>query len=302
MSRFESLAVFARVADRGNFAAAARDLGLSPAMVGNHVRALEVWFGSPLILRTTRQQTLTDTGKMVLDRARVLLDGMADLDALAQPADELSGTLRIAAPIGIGRYHVGPAARAFAARHPRVEIEMRLSDTIEDMVREGLDLAVRNGPVPGNEASLVGRVIARQELVLVAAPAYLGRAGIPVTLDDLLKHRTVRYSRYGRPRNWLFPDGGSMRQIDPPTAFMADHIETLLDAAVDGSGIARLPHWLVASPIAEGALQLVLPAQEPLVIDTYLVRPATHAPSARVIAAGDYIAKATGRSMQTRAP
>lgn len=298
MSRFDSLAVFTRVADLGSFAAAARAMGISPAMVGNHVRALESWFGAPLLLRTTRQQTLTDTGRLVLDRARALLDGMSELDSIAEQPEQLSGTLRIGAPVGIGRYHVGPAARAFAGGHPGLKLELRLSDTVEDMVKAGLDLAVRNGPVPGNEASLVARVIARQELLLVASPAYLDRAGEPATLNALMRHRTVRYSRYGRPRSWAFEIDGATVQMDPPAAFMADHIETLLDAARDGFGIARLPGWLVASALRDGLLRGVLPEQPPLVIDTYLVRPATRVPPPRVMMAADHLATAIARSMK----
>ncbi len=297
MGRFDSLLVFARVAVLGSFAAAARDLGMSPAMVGNHIRNIETWFGGPLLLRTTRRQSLTDLGQLVLTRVHELLDGMSQLDAMAERPERLAGVLRITAPTAIGRYHVGPAARAFSALHPDVNVELRLSDSIEDMVKEGLDLAIRNGPTPGNEASLIVRVIARQTLVLVASPAYLERAGEPMIVYDLMRHRTVRYSRYGRPRSWLFHTGSDIVQIDPPAGFMADHIETLLDAARDGSGIARLPSWLVAAAISDGSLRLVLPAQPPLVFDTYLVRPAATALSARVTAAADYLAAALARSI-----
>lgn len=297
MSRFASLTVFARVADLGSFAAVARDLGISPAMVGNHIRSLEAWFGGPLLLRTTRQQTLTDVGLAVLDRARRLVDGMSELEVLAERPEDLSGIVRIAAPLGIGRHHVGPAARAFAALHPNVATELRLSDSIEDMVKGGLDLAVRNGPLPGNEASLIARVIARQELMLVAAPAYLDHEGVPGSLDDLMLHRTVRYSRHGRARSWLFPGEAAMRQIDPPTSFMADDIATLLDAVCEGAGIAWLPDWLVRSSIVGGALLHVLPGQAPLVIDTLLVRLATREAPGRVTAAAEFLADAIARSI-----
>lgn len=298
MSRFDSLAVFVRVADLGSFAAAARALGISPAMVGNHVRSLESWFGVPLLLRTTRQQTLTDTGRMLLERARALLDGMSELDAIAERPEQLSGTLRIGAPVGIGRFHVGPAARSFVKKHPELKLELRLSDTVEDMVKGELDLAVRNGPVPGNEASLVARVIARQKLLLVASPAYLDRAGEPAALDALMQHPTIRYSRHGRPRGWMFETGGTTVRMDPPTVFMADHIETLLDAACDGIGIARLPDWLVASALRDGSLHEVLPGQPPLIIDTYLVRPATRVTPPRVMMAADHLAMEIARSMK----
>lgn len=298
MNRFESLSVFARVVDRGSFAAAARDLGLSPAMVGNHIRALEAWFASPLLLRTTRQQTLTDKGRLVLRQARRMLEDMAELEASAQQSNDLDGPLRIAAPIGLGRHHVAPAARAFGALHPNLQIELRLSDSVEDIVKEGIDLAVRNGPIPGSEASLIARVIARQSLLLVAAPSYLDVAGSPGSIHDLTQHRTVRYSRYGRPRPWMFPTKASMVQVDPPTSFMADDIDTLLDAARDGCGIAWLPDWLVAPALGEGTLQRLLPSQRALVIDTYLVRHAARAAPVKVTRAAEHLAAALSRSMK----
>ena len=229
--------------------------------------------------------------------ARTLLLEMSELNALVEHPDEPTGTLRIAAPVGIGRHHVGPAARAFGATHPGIQVELRLSDTVEDMVKAGLDLAIRNGPIPGNEASLVARVIARQELVLVAAPTYLDRAGEPANVDALIHHRTVRYSRHGRPRGWSFEVDAQTLHIDPPTAFMADHIETLLDAACEGAGIARLPGWLVAKGLRDGRLRRVLPHEPTLIINVYLVRPVVRVPPPRVTMAADFLATTLAQSM-----
>jgi DNA-binding transcriptional LysR family regulator len=161
-----------------------------------------------------------------------------------------------------------------------------------------LDLAIRNGPVPGNETSLIARVIARQELVLVAAPTYLDRAGDPASLDALMRHRTVRYSRHSRPRSWSFEVDAQILQIDPPTAFMADHIETLLDAAYEGAGIARLPSWLVAEGLRDGRLRRVLPHEPPPIINVYLVRPVTRIVPTRVMMVGDYLATTLAQSMK----
>lgn len=298
MNRLKSLAVFVRVVELGSFAAAARDLGLSPAMVGNHVRALERWFSAPLLVRTTRQQSLTDAGHEVLTRARHVLAGMTALEAMAENQEEPSGPLRLSAPIGIGRHFVAPALRGLAQRFPGLQVELRLSDVPEDMVKSGLDLAVRNGPLLGGEASLVARVIARQALHLAASPKYLAACGALRTLGDLQQHKTIRYCRNGRPRPWLFPSDGTVEQIDPPTAFMADDIESLCDAARDGLGITWLPAWLLAPHIAAGSLERILPEQEPFVIDTYLIRPATPHPSAKVLLAADVLAKEISRRLK----
>jgi DNA-binding transcriptional LysR family regulator len=297
MDRLKSLDVFARVATLGSLAAAARDTGLSPAMVGNHVRALEAWFAKPLLVRTTRRQALTDAGREVLAEARSIQAGLDALERIRERGDEPSGILRVAAPLGIGRHHVAPLLRTLANRHPRLEIELRLSDFAEDLVTSGVDLAVRNGPLTGNESSLVARAAARQFLLLAAAPAYLEKAGRLWTLGDLMSHRAVRYSRHGRPRPWLFPNGDDLLQYDPPTAFMADEIDTLRDAACEGLGICWLPDWLLAECFAEGTLERVLPEAQMLVIDTYIVRPALQHPPGKVLLAADFLAKGLGRSM-----
>lgn len=297
MSRFESLMVFARVADLGSFAAAARSLGMSPAMVGNHVRLLEGWFEAPLVIRTTRRQALTDLGQIVSDHAKSLAGQMAGLDALSGSKSALTGIIRVSTPVALGHHHIAPALLAIAELHPQLCVEMRASDIVEDMVSEGLDIAIRNGPILGNEASLMARVIGRQHLLLIASPSYMDRFGEPQSLDELMRHRTIRYSRHGRPRPWDFPVGDETVRIDPPTFFMADHVDTLLRAACDGLGIARLPDWLAHPAIRSGSVREILPHQTPLRTDIFLVRPATHVASRKVAMVADFLADAVARSL-----
>jgi len=258
--------------NRGSFAAAARDLGLSPAMVGNYVRALEEWFRTPLLLRTTRQQSLTEEGREVAERAAAILDEMTALEEVARRGSDPEGDVRISAPVGIGRHFVAPIIRRVSLQYPKLRIELRLSDQPEDLVRSGLDLAIRNGPLAGGE-SMIARVVGRRPLVLAAAPVYADSCGLPASLDDLRSRRTVRYSRDGRPRPWLFPTDDGLIQLDPPTGFMSDDIEALRDAAVDGVGITWLPDWLLAPHFEDGSLVQVLPDQPAFSIETFLVRP-----------------------------
>ncbi|MDP9810182.1 DNA-binding transcriptional LysR family regulator [Rhizobium tibeticum] len=272
MDQLKALKVFCRIIELGSFAAAARDLGLSPAMVGNHVRALEEWYGTPLLLRTTRQQNLTEEGREVAERATAILAEMTALEEVAKRGSDPEGHVRISAPVGIGRYFVAPIMRRLSLQYPKLRVELRLSDQPEDLVRSGVDLAIRNGPLVGGE-SLIARVVARRPLVLAAAPAYASTSGMPASLDDLRSHRTVRYCRDGRPRPWLFPTDEGLVQLDPPTGFMSDDIEALRDAAVDGVGITWLPDWLLASHFEDGSLVQVMPNQPAFSIETFLVRP-----------------------------
>lgn len=288
MNHLKSLRVFTRVVELGSFAAAARELGLSPAAVGNHVRSLETWFGASLLLRTTRQQSLTEEGREVIEQATAILDGMTALDNLACRNLEPAGPVSISAPIGIGRQFVAPIIHRLLQKHPSLRIDLRLSDRPEDLVKSGLDLAVRNGPLAGGE-TLIARSVARQTLVLGAAPSYARRRGLPANLEELRKHDTVSYSRNGRPRRWLFPTDDGMVQIEPPASFMATDIGTLCDAAINGLGIIWQPEWLLAPHFESGALIPVMVDQPALTIDTYLVRPDASPPK-RVRIAADFIA------------
>lgn len=300
MDRLRSLTTFVRVVELGSLAAAARDLGMSPAMAGNHIRSLEAWFAAPLLLRTTRQQRLTDAGHEVLAEARNVLAGMTALERTAERTGDLSGPIRLSASVAVGRHYVAPALRELLRRHPRLSVELRLSDYPEDLVRSALDLAVRNGPLSGGEASLVARMIARQPLQLAASPGYLAAAGTPKTLAEIERRSTVRYCRDGRPRAWPFPTEGGLIHLDPPTSFIADDVESLCDAARDGLGIALLPGPLLDPYFADGSLVRVLPDQPPSMIDIYLVRPNALYPSQKVLEVADFLADAIPRAMRLK--
>lgn len=298
MSRFDSLSIFVRVVELGSFAAAARDLDMSPAMVGNHVRTLEAWFGAPLLLRTTRQQSVTDLGREVMARSQGILGSMHALDEIASRESQLTGVLHISAPLGIGRHYIAPALRHFASRHENLQIDLQLSDRVEDMVKVGFDLAVRSGPLLGNEASLVARLLVRQKLFLVATPDYLNRCSAPKSINDLQSHKTVRYSRYGRPRSWYLNYRGEIVKLDPPTVFMADSVEALCDAVRDGIGIGWLPEWLVNSYLKEGQLQRVLPHVPSYIVETFLVWPASKTTPLKVKMAIAHLTEEIGSAMR----
>jgi DNA-binding transcriptional LysR family regulator len=288
MNHLHALRVFARVIELGSFAAAARDLGLSPATVGNHVRALEKWFGASLLLRTTRQQSLTEEGREVARYATAIIASLSALEDVARRNLDPAGPVRISAPIGIGRHFVAPAVQRLLQRYPKLRIDLHLSDQVEDLVKSRLDIAVRNGPLVGGEG-LIARSVARQTMLLGAAPAYAEKAGLPTTLDELRAHKAVCYSQGGRPRLWLFPTAEGMVQIDPTPNFMATDIETLCDAALCGLGIIWQPEWLLAPHFESGALLPVMADKPAMTIDTYLVRPDAPPPH-RVRVAADFLA------------
>ncbi|MDQ0469331.1 LysR family transcriptional regulator [Labrys wisconsinensis] len=272
MDRLASMAVFIRAVDLGSFAAAAAALGLSAPMVGKHVRFLEERLGVRLLNRTTRRQSLTEFGRTYYERCRTVLAEADAADALA--ADQLAapcGRLRVAMPVHFGRRCVVPVLMALAREHPGLELDLSLGDPIVDLAESGHDLAVRTG-VLEDRGGLVARRLARQRMLVCAAPSYLDRHGRPRTLDDLTRHQAIVYRRSGRVRPWLFPrQGQSAAEIMPVGRLRLDDLDAIADAAADGMGLAWLPGWLVRERIRAGTLLALLPDQPHYLYDCHAV-------------------------------
>lgn len=270
MDRLESMAVFVRAVDLGSFAAAAAALDLSGPMVGKHVRFLEERLGVRLLNRTTRRQSLTEFGRAYYERCRVVLAEAEAADALA--ADQLSeprGKLRVAMPALFGRHCIMPVLLELARRHPALEFDLSLGDPIVDLAENGCDLAIRTG-VLDDRAGIIARRVARQRMILCAAPSYLADHGTPLGVEDLAGHACVIYRRSGRIRPWLFPTAqGQPREFMPNGQLRLDDLAAIADTATAGMGLAWLPSWLVRERITAGALVKLLPDQPDYLYDAY---------------------------------
>lgn len=259
MLPFAELAVFAAVVDAGGFTAAAARLGLSKAAVSEHVRRLEDRVGARLLNRTTRRIALTEAGAACHARARAMT---AEAEAAAAIAETLQaepvGVLRVTAPQTFGPLHVVPALAAFAARHPRLDVELTVTADSVDLVRERLDLAIRIGPLP--DSTLVARRVAMAGLMIVAAPAYAARRGLPRAPADLLAHDAIRFTPLGWGAEWRIADpGGRPRRVPIRPRLVTDSGEALLEAARAGLGLALVPDWMAHRALAAGDLVPVLP-------------------------------------------
>jgi DNA-binding transcriptional LysR family regulator len=278
MDRFFAMQVFVRVAERGSFSAAARALGISQPSASQHVAALEAELGTRLIQRTTRRLALTDAGTRYLEQATVVLDALAAADAVVKedPA-QLQGRLRVQAPSGLGQCWVAPLLVSFQAEHPEVRVELSLDDRVADVVAEGVDLAVRLGPLPSN--GLVARHVGRVERVLVASPAYLARQGVPRTPEQLCAYPHVRFSgSVDHPLRLIGPDGPVTLSVSP--GFVANNSFVLIAALVAGRGIGGVQLPLVRDELARGALVRVLDAFTYPPLDMHVVLPTRrHVPS-----------------------
>lgn len=299
MDRLESMAVFVRAVDLGSFAATAVALDLSGPMVGKHVRFLEERLGVRLLNRTTRRQSLTDFGRAYYERCRVVLAEAEAADALA--ADQFSeprGKLRVTMPAHFGRHCVTPVLLKLARQYPMLELDLSLSDRFADLAEDGYDLAIRTGDLD-DKAGVIARRVARQGMVVCAAPSYLRIHGEPRRIEDLADHQAIVYRRLGQVvQPWLFVrEGQSVQEITPTGRLRLDDLDAIADAAADGMGLAWLPYWLVRERIEAGALVALLPDQPRYLYDCHALWLQTPHLPLKVRLAVDALAAALPKSM-----
>lgn len=290
MSTLANLETFVTAVRSGSFAAAARQLGVSPAMVGRRIQALEERYGARLIERTTRAQRLTGLGESFYAQAATVLDAAEELDELTHSTPgRLEGRIRLTGPATLGIHRLAGIVAKFCDANPAVTVEMNLNDRRADIVAEGFDFAVRIGALPSS--SMVARVIGTYRLVVCAAPGYLDRHGTPQTPDDLKTH-TCLLNLNMVPRNrWPFigPDGKELiAEVDG--GLQIDNGEAQLAAALEGAGIVYLPVDLAKATLASGQLVRVLPDWTTLTMPINLVYPSRRLQPRRVTALMDAIA------------
>ena len=287
MDRLESMEVFVAVVEAKSLSAAAQRLGLSATMVGKHLRELERRLGVRLLNRTTRRQNLTEAGELFLERCRAVLREVAEAeDAVAAARGAPAGLLRIGAPISFGVARLAPALSAFLAAHPKVEVELSLSDARTDAIGEGFDAAFRVGPLP--DSNLIARPLAPYRMIVCAAPAYLAARGSPQTPQDLAAHACLGLTHWGLRHAWRFdgPDGGV--EIPIQYRLRIDNGPALRAAALAGAGIIRQPEALVGEDVAAGRLTALLPGYDLPARPMYLVYPPDRTPTAKLKAFVDF--------------
>lgn len=261
MDRLMSMRVFQKVIDEGGFAAAARALDMSPAVVTRLVADLENHLGTRLLHRSTRRLSLSVAGETYLGRVRAILQDIDEAHALASSqTHELEGVLRVLAPPVLASHVLAPLIAGFRQLYPKILLNIEVASFKEPPI-EDYDITL----MPTDEAfdaDVIARKISSTEAVLVASPAYIERKGAPATPQDLAKHEVLRLKAPGlRPRTWrLF---NSARQDDPldvavEPGLWINHTDTLLRAALDGAGITSVAVDLVAPYLTRGELVRVL--------------------------------------------
>lgn len=256
MDMMSNLKAFATTARTGSFSATARELGVAPSVVTKRVEQLEAALRTRLFERTTRLVTPTDAGRRHLPRVRALIaEYDATLAAMTARTGALSGHLRLKVPTTLGERVLGPALAAFQRRHPAVSLDIALIDGPVNPVEAGFDVAIGAfTPTFGGVMDFPLRPLRRH---LCAAPAYLAAHGVPRHPRDLLAHACLDFAPSGRVWSFRGPEGPVSVEVMPRLA--ANDGQVLLEAALEGNGIALLGTYLTAAPLAEGRLVVVLP-------------------------------------------
>jgi DNA-binding transcriptional LysR family regulator len=277
MADLETLETFATAVRTGSFAAAARVLGITPAMVGRRIQGLEQRYGARLIERTTRAQRLTEAGETFLVRAEAVLDAAAELDdSMSAGPGRLEGRIRMTGPATLGIHSLAAIVARFQAANPAVTVEMILADRRMDLVADGFDFAVRIADL--KDSSMIARRIGTYRLMLVASPAYLERYGAPASPADLSAARCL-INLNMTPRNrWPVSRNGKVETADVDGGLQIDNGEALRAATIEGAGISYMPIDLVEPDIAAGRLVRVLTGWQTMTIPIYLVHPSRRVP------------------------
>lgn len=251
------MTAFVRAVETGGFSAAAREMGLTPSALSKLVTRLEDRLGARLLQRTTRRLQLTAEGEAFYARAKPILSAMDEAEAeVAEAGASPRGMLRLYCGSTFGTHQLAPAIPRFQARHPGVEIDITISDQPLGAMQEGVDLAIRIGPLV--ESSLVARRICNLERVICAAPGYLAQHGTPRTPDDLQQHNCLWITSLPALRRWPFDTDDGIRVVHVGGNVATNNADTLLQLALAGVGITRLVDVVVAEAIRNGSLVPIL--------------------------------------------
>lgn len=258
MDRHQAMQCFCRVVETGSFAAAARDLGVARSVVTKTVQSLEQWTGARLLARSTRSMQLSDAGERFYAYCRrALADTEQMLGSMHAASRALSGRLVVAAPVSLTLAFLAGHLHAFQAEHPGVELELRLSDRPVDLIRDGIDVALR-GQARLDDSSLVATPLMVMERSVCASPAYWDRHGRPAHPTDLARLNCLPYLLGSDAQQWQFDGADGRHRVEVRGSFRADNSLLLIDALLRDVGVALVPTVMALAPLREGRLETVL--------------------------------------------
>lgn len=258
MEGMGAIPIFVAVVESKSFSGAARKLGVSKSAISKRIRQLEDRLGTQLLHRSTRKLSLTEAGERYFVHASDALTAAQKAeDAALELQVAPKGRLKINVPMSFGRLHVAPVIADFLRLYPEIEIDMIMDDRVIDLVDGGYDIAIRAGTL--SDSSLIARKLAPCHNVLCAAPAYLDKCNQPNAPSDLVDHNCLHYAYFSDFHEWTFYSSNEPVKIQTNGSYQVNNSEALLEATLDGLGIARFPTFIAGPLLASGKLTRLLP-------------------------------------------
>lgn len=272
MDQLGAMRAFIRVVQIGSFSAAARETNTSQATISKRVAALEAQLGVKLMMRTSRDHSLTEAGAEFYEKCVAILTELeeAESDARSRVASP-RGLLRVTTAFPLGRLLIAPLLTDFLSRYPEIKLDLALSDSHVDLTREGFDIAIRAQKL--QDSSLNARELFKNPMFLIASPSYLKQHGVPRTPEELVDHNCIVYSELSTQNSWHFTHENNDISVQVNGNFQCDNGDTILTAAVAGVGFAVLPYWMIKSHLDAGELQVVMSDFQPSTLPVNAVYP-----------------------------
>lgn len=300
MAYLDNVAVFVRVVELGNLSAAGRDMRVSPAVASNRIKELEKHLGVRLFNRTTRQLMPTEHGNVFYAGAKRMLEAVVEAEAAVSAlSGQPKGTIRVTAPLGLGRRLIASGIPEFHDRYPDIQVRLRLSDHNVDILREGLDVAFKLGII--EDSSLRMRGILECERVLAAAPSYLEARGEPESPDDLIgnKHDCLMLRFPGaREHFWTLRTETGPAKFEVNGPFDSDDGDVITEWALAGRGIVAKPRFEIQKYLNSGQLRTILPKTPPVPLQLAALYPHKNLQDPKVRLLLDFMAERCQRMIR----
>lgn len=283
---------FVRVVETGNFSAVARQSNTTQSAISKQVQALEADVGVLLLVRSTRSHALTEAGRLYYQRCRQVLDTLEEARIEVHRAEhEVSGLLRVAAPVAFGRIHIVPRLAAFYARYPKMKIDLQLDDSFVDLVAAGIDVTFRVGEL--KDSRLIARRIGSVSRAVIVSACYLARHGVPQTPEDLINHNCLLYTGIDNFNEWTFY-GAKNKAITVRVGsnFQSNSSEAIRQGVMEGLGICYSPTWIYGRDLRKGVVQTVLNDYKPSTLPLNVVYQPERRPSIKINSFVDFFTEA----------
>lgn len=267
-----SMSVFRRVAETECFSEAARELGLSQPTVSKHISALEEHLKVKLLNRSTRQLSLTEIGRQYYVQCTHILDEISATETTIRDHQSIpSGTLRINMPVTFGEVELIPHLWKFQSQYPELKLDLIMVDHYIDLVKEGVDCAIRVGPL--SDSSLIARKIGSFQRITVATPKYLAEHGEPNSLNDLKAHNCIVFTLLTRGNDWQFNGPNGPESIRIHGGLNVNNPRVMRDAVLEHIGIAVIPTWLIDDHLKKGEVKAILSKHTPKPMEIHVLYP-----------------------------